>query len=130
METFRSRAELIDAYRRLLELEKRARDLLSEQGDPERLQEVFDRQDSLMQAIESSGQLDRTVRDAPDSPVQEILEEFQSLREDNRERLQNQRSTLESQLDSLDQSLKVMRRYMQGERRSGGSTSFRVDERI
>ncbi len=130
METFRSRDELIDAYRRLLDLEKRAGELLTEEGDPETLQGVFDRQDELMEAIESSEELDRKVRDAPDSPVEEILERFQSLREDNRERLRQRRSALQSQLDSLDQSLQVMRRYMQGDRRSGGSTSFRVDKRI
>jgi hypothetical protein len=131
MATFQSRDELINAYEALLKLEEKLHQQLSgEYVDTDTVDEVLSRQSEIMSAIEEAGDLDRRVRENNEGNVRETLEEFASLREDNRETMESYTEELEKLMDSLDQAHELMKHYLQGEPRSAEEPSRRFDREV
>ena len=125
-----SRAELEEAYKQLLKLEIKAHNLLEETSDPplDGLEKIMETQGKLMKKIEASPAVDAQALEDDNSEVSKTIKMFVETREKTRQALKDQMGTFKKRLESLDQSEKIMRHYLQGGKRPEEKSSLRIDE--
>jgi conjugal transfer/entry exclusion protein len=130
MATSPSRAEIEEAYRRLLELERKVHNMLKNQDPPdlEVFENIFEKQSELMQKIDSAPKTDARLRADENSKTARLFQSFSDLRSKNREILNEVKEEFKKRVESLDQSKKIMRHYLQGDSRPEENVSQRIDE--
>jgi len=130
MATSPSRAEIQEAYRRLLELEQEVHNMLKSQDPPdlEVFENIFKKQSELMQKIDSVPKTDARLRADENSKTARRFQNFSKLRSKNRKILEEVKDEFKKRVESLDQSKKIMRHYLQGGNRPEENVSLRIDE--
>jgi len=125
MATFQSRAEVKQACHKLLDLEKKTHHLIqsSEELPVDQIEKQLKKQSELIAEIDFDSGSSENLPDEISRP----LNKFMELRKENKKFIENSMNKIEQQLDSLDQSSKLMRHYMQGGMKDSGSTSTRID---
>ncbi|MFP4687784.1 MAG: hypothetical protein ACLFN5_06745 [bacterium] len=130
MATSPSRAEIEEAYRRLLELEQKVHNMLRSQEPPdlEVFEKIFKKQSELMKKIDSAPETDARLLSDENSKTARFFNKFSDLRSKNREILQEVKEEFGKRVESLDQAKKIMRHYLQGGSRPEENVSLRIDE--
>ncbi|MGM0380443.1 MAG: hypothetical protein ACQEP7_00475 [bacterium] len=124
MATFQSRAEVKEACRKLLELERKNKKLIqhSEELPLDQIEKIVKKQSRLIEEIDFNSSAD----ELPDE-IAQLARDFMELRDKNSRVIKESMEQVESRLDSLEQSSKLMRHYMQGGMRDEESASARID---
>ncbi len=124
MATFQSRVEVKKACQKLVQLEQKITQLFQSSKEPplDKIEGIIEKQSQLIDGID----FDPPGEELPEE-IAAPVEQFSKLRDKNRKTLQEAMDKISQQMDSLDQSNKLMRHYMQGEMRDEESSASRID---
>lgn len=131
MATYQSRDEIVTAYKNLLRLEQSLHEALSESEDNldwDHVDKLISKQNEIMSTIDNHQQRDPLMQGEEAGGVRRVLEKFSSLRQENHQQLQTLIEQRRRQFESLDQAEKLMKHYLQGEKRFGPSMSRRFEQ--
>lgn len=128
MATFQSRVEVKKACEKLLELEEESHRLIQSAEDLplDQIEKLIDKQSKLINEIEFEPEAEDELPEDIARPVKKFVE----LREKNKNEIEDFMEQIDKRMDSLEQSNKLMRHYMQGGRRDEESASARIDEDV
>jgi len=133
MATYQSRDDIVTAYKNLLRLEQSLHKTLAEadiEPDWEQVNSLVSKQNEIMSEIDNRPELDPFSQAEESEQTRRVLEQFSSLRQQNQEQLQTLIQETKRQFKSLDQAEKLMKHYLQGEKRFGPSMSRRFEQEI
>ncbi|GEM_PF-4544562 len=126
MATSPSPAEPEKAVQKLIRVEGELHLLLSEeQFDPTKIEDKIRQQDELVEQI-----ISHVDNSSPPARFKQLMRNFRSLREKTEELFEERMEQLKRKIESLDNSGKLIKHYMQGEKRDEEVISQRFDENV
>ncbi len=115
-----------EAGRRLIRVEEEIHSLLqADHIEPDEIDEKISKQDELVEQI-----ISQVEDSSPSVRFKELLNKFRSLREETEELFKQRMNEIKREIESLDNSGKLIKHYMQGERRDEEVISRRFDENV